>query len=125
MAHIRQAAKSGDPSALLIMEQLQNTAGMPSLFYLFNWFIELSNGRTYNIGGPNPLAFTEIEAWKRLTDRLVDPWEVAVFKRLDSIWLEVVCNDPRPSPTESGNKESGDARGSTGTPWTGNGRAQR
>ena len=37
----------------------------------------------------NPLSFTEIDAWMRLSERTLAWWEIEVIKRLDVIWLKV------------------------------------
>lgn len=37
----------------------------------------------------NPLLYSEIEAWCRLSDICLDKWELDVIKQLDVIWLNV------------------------------------
>lgn len=43
--------------------------------------------RSGNGFGANLLSYTEIEAWARLTHRIVNAWEVAVLKTLDVLYL--------------------------------------
>lgn len=63
-----------------------------ALAHIWDWFCELSASRTGNGGGANPIAFTEIEAWARLTGRLLTPRDVRAIGLLDGelfrIWSE-------------------------------------
>jgi hypothetical protein len=63
----------------------------PSTFaYLFEWWGELSACRPVGFGGPGAISYLEIEAWARLTDRAPSPYEVALIRALDNIFLKVL-----------------------------------
>lgn len=50
-------------------------------------FWALDAGRSANGFGPNPLAWSDIEAWSRLTETALDGWEIDALRRMDSIRL--------------------------------------
>lgn len=58
----------------------------PELTYLWGWFQELSATRGSNGFGPNPITYTEIGAWSRLTGRLIRPTEVRLIMTLDGLF---------------------------------------
>ena len=50
--------------------------------------MELQQSRqSTGMGGFNPLTYTEIDAWARLSDREVSPWELGLLKQLDMLFL--------------------------------------
>lgn len=69
-------------------EELQQKELPECLFYLWQWFIELSNGRQYGEFGPMPLSYTEIQAWAALTGNTPTAWEVETLKRIDVAFLQ-------------------------------------
>lgn len=54
---------------------------------LWSWFQELSETRMFSEVGPQPISFTEIDAWSRLNRISLSPYEVEVIRRLDSAQL--------------------------------------
>ncbi len=58
------------------------------LFYLFEWFNLISRGR-HEISALN---WMEIDAWCRLSQISLEPWEIDVILSLDRVWLKV-CNE--------------------------------
>lgn len=50
--------------------------------YLWKYYGELQ--------GAEPLAFVEIEAWSRLTNLFLQPWEILAIKKLDQIFREII-----------------------------------
>jgi hypothetical protein len=57
------------------------------LYYLWLWFIELSNGRGYSEMGAQPLNYSEIKAWADLTHSDPTAWEISVIKSIDRTFL--------------------------------------
>lgn len=55
---------------------------------LWNLFMEISAGRTWHMGGPNPIGHSEIEAYARLHRWPLQPHHVAIIRALDDAWLE-------------------------------------
>ena len=53
-------------------------------------FLSLSSGRTYAMGGPNPLSWADMKAWDDLMQVGLTDWEVRAIKALDSLWLRVM-----------------------------------
>ena len=51
-------------------------------------FFQLSEARTWHANGPNPIGFTDIEAWIRLARVPLGPHHVALIRALDSAWVE-------------------------------------
>jgi len=66
-----------------------------ALAHLWEWFSELHGSRAGNGGGPNPIAFTEIEAWSRLTGRLIQPRDVHAIMALDSAFFTELAEQDR------------------------------
>lgn len=61
----------------------------PGMAYLLDWFLELDAARGSSGFGPSPIGYSEIEAWARLTGRLLLPWEVLTLRHLDACRLNV------------------------------------
>lgn len=59
----------------------------PGAVHLWNAFIQLSNARGGNGYGPNPIPYTEIDAFCRLTETALDPWEIEAIRALDDAYL--------------------------------------
>lgn len=54
--------------------------------HLLHWWRDLHEGRRYG-WGPEPIAFTDIEAWARLTGAQPRPAEIRVLMAIDREWL--------------------------------------
>ena len=59
-------------------------------------FLELSGQRTGTGWGPNPIQFTEVEAWQRLTGRTLKPWEVRAILAMDRAFLVISAELAKP-----------------------------
>lgn len=55
---------------------------------IWSWFVELSASRTYGMSGPNPLSWSEIEAWARLRRWPLSDSHITILRALDRAWLE-------------------------------------
>lgn len=53
-------------------------------------FIRLSSRRTSSFDGPNPIQSTEIEAWLRLHQIELVPWELDLIESMDLVLLDAV-----------------------------------
>lgn len=53
-------------------------------------FIELHNGRTYGMSGPNPISYDTIYFWRRMTGIELTPWEISVVKDLDNEYIKAM-----------------------------------
>lgn len=53
----------------------------------WEYFTQLHNARSSNGYSANPITYSEIESWNRLTDAQVTPLEVKIIRRLDNIYL--------------------------------------
>lgn len=85
--HLEQVKKATkrDP------EGLENPHEFPKLLNLvWSFFIQLSQSRTAGFSGPNPITYTEIQAWANLTQTRLNPYDVGIIKRLDSIYLKAI-----------------------------------
>lgn len=63
--------------------QLMPPPAPPAGRHLLDWFNELSASRSGNGYGPNPISYSELLAWARLTHRRPSPGEIAILRRLD------------------------------------------
>jgi hypothetical protein len=55
--------------------------------------VELSGTRTSNGFGPNPISFTEMQAWAILNGIAPTPWEIRLLRRLDAATLAIKASD--------------------------------
>jgi len=55
--------------------------------YLFQIFQKLNASRSHNGFGYNPLSYTEIDAYKRLTGTALNAWQVDMLMYMDRIFL--------------------------------------
>jgi len=68
-------------------KQLEPVDMPQALLYLWFWFCDLSNSRSYSEFGAMPLSYSEIYAWSQLTSNDPMAWEIDVIKRLDRAYL--------------------------------------
>jgi hypothetical protein len=67
---------------------------MPTrVVHIWEMFLSLHSGRSYNVGGPSPLSWSDMKAWADLTNADLKDWEVHAIKALDSVWLRIVSED--------------------------------
>ena len=64
--------------------------------HVWEWFADLHRARGSNGFGPNPLTYSEMAAWARLTGADPGPWEVALLKHLDGVYLDIQAKAPKP-----------------------------
>jgi len=57
-------------------------------YFLWSCFCQLSAARTYQMSGPNPISYAEIEAWARLHRWPLRPDHIAAIRALDDVYLE-------------------------------------
>ncbi len=57
--------------------------------HVWSAFIALSNSRTAGFSGPNPITYSEIKAWKELTDTPISSREVEVIKSVDVVYMGI------------------------------------
>ncbi|WP_457587400.1 phage tail assembly chaperone [Ensifer canadensis] len=78
--------------------------------HIWDWFVELHNGRQSGFAA-NPISFSEIVAFCRLTGAVITPWELSVIRRMDQVVLAIINKTGRPDlatkePTEADVAES-------------------
>lgn len=56
----------------------------------WSMFMELSRARSSNGFGPNPISYIEIDAWRRLTDVDLSPFDVKMIRMLDDLWITTI-----------------------------------
>lgn len=56
--------------------------------YLWRTFLSLHRARGSNGWGANPIAWSEIDAFCRLTGTALDPWEVDAVRAVDEAFIE-------------------------------------
>lgn len=67
---------------------LENPTIFPRLLmHLWSAFCSLNSARTAGFSGPNPITYTELQAWKELTETPLSSWDIQVLKRLDQVYL--------------------------------------
>lgn len=61
--------------------------------HIWSAFTEIHAGRSYSANGPNPLSWTDIDAWNRLFSQDLKDWEIRAIKALDLVWLRTMNED--------------------------------
>jgi len=71
-------------------EGLENNTEFPNpLSHVWSFFLQLHQSRTMGFSGPNPITYSEIESWVKLTNNQPNPLDVGIIKRLDSLYMKV------------------------------------
>lgn len=82
-AHLEAAASQSEAA-----RQALAGPGCPeALRYVWDWFLELNAGRTGSGFGPNPLAWSEVEAWARLSRLRLTGFERDALRALDAVFV--------------------------------------
>ena len=83
--------KRTDPASRQQREELEARLNIPSMpeEFTFAWgsFFDLQATRGSNGFSPNPLTYLEIEAYIRLSGRVLLPYEIRAIKVIDSAFL--------------------------------------
>jgi hypothetical protein len=58
--------------------------------HIWQAFVDLHSGRSYSANGPNPLTWSDMQAWAALMGLDLKEWEIRVIKALDGVWLQVM-----------------------------------
>lgn len=86
---MQSAARQGHAGAKRALARLQRQRGsLPApVLHLWEWWTELAHGRRSGGFGPEPIGWSDIDAWSRLTGSRPRPHEIGVLMRLDREWL--------------------------------------
>lgn len=88
--HLAQVAKQLGKS-LDEVEQYNSDALFPDIAaHIWSSFLQLHEGRTYGMSGPNPISYDIIKAWCDLTSITLTPWEIETIKSLDNLWIKTI-----------------------------------
>lgn len=88
--HLAQVAKQLGKS-LDEVEQFNSDALFPDIAaHIWSSFLQLHEGRTYGMSGPNPISYDIIKAWCDLTSITLTPWEIETIKSLDNLWIKTI-----------------------------------
>jgi len=88
--HLAQVAKQLGKS-LEEVEEFNSDALFPdAASHLWSSFLQLHEGRTYGMSGPNPISYDIIKAWCELTNVTLAPWEIEIIKSLDNLWIKTI-----------------------------------
>lgn len=83
--HYAAAAKQGNPFAVA---KLHGPPFPIRHAWLWSVFAELSQARTSNGFGLNPISYTDIDAYRRVTSQRLKPWHVRVIRAIDDAFLQ-------------------------------------
>lgn len=87
--HLAQVAKQLGKD-LEDVEKDNSDALFPDIAsHIWSTFLELHDGRTYGMNGPNPISYDIIKAWCDITNIELSPWEVSTIKALDNLWITI------------------------------------
>lgn len=80
---LRDHLESVERQTGITPDQLKPLPFPGALEYIWRDFVELSDERTTL----NPISYTELEAWNRLTNKQATTQEIGVIKMLDTVFL--------------------------------------
>ena len=84
------------------IEEMADLREIPEQFSVVMMaFYELNAGRSFNFAGPNPIAYTEIQAWCALSGVDLGPWHVRAVKQLDGLWMTAHARPATNRPPKS------------------------
>ena len=61
---------------------------------VWEFFVDLNGRRSLGGVGPNPITFTDIEAWQRVTGWEIAQHHIDAIRALDDAWLEHTYRKP-------------------------------
>lgn len=61
--------------------------------YLWRTFQSLHRARGSNGWGPNPISWSDMDAYCRLSGVALDPWEVEAIRAIDDVYFEAVAEE--------------------------------
>ncbi|WP_051540704.1 hypothetical protein [Ahrensia sp. 13_GOM-1096m] len=76
--------------------------------WLWFFFCQISKSRTYHANGPNPLQWSEIEAWMRLYRWPLEAHHIDIIRALDETWIKHSRSDQQ-APSQQINTGAFDA----------------
>lgn len=89
LEHVLEASPPDSPSYLSAYYKIYSGPQVPAcLEHVWHWFHDLHSTRRAGFSGPDPLSFSEIQAWMNLTGTIVRPYEVQIIKALDNAFLK-------------------------------------
>ena len=91
--HLAQVAKQLGKDLIEVEQDIADSLMPEAAAYLWVVFLELHDGRTYGMSGPNPISYGIINDWCQLMCVDLRPWEVTIVKSLDNIWMKTIGED--------------------------------
>lgn len=88
----RESMQALAASAGLPPPEFDESPCPPELAYLLAWWAELTAARQGGFSGANPISYSEIEAWSRLSCVALSHWEVALLRRIDVAFVRSVAD---------------------------------
>lgn len=71
------------------MPELHDGPDLPlEVQHIWNWYREIELGRSSSGFAPNPIPFSEIQAWSALTGQPLRAFEARLIILLDQLWRE-------------------------------------
>ncbi|WP_448508786.1 phage tail assembly chaperone [Immundisolibacter sp.] len=78
-------------SSGVLPEELAEAPELPEVArHIWGWFLELNSARSGNGFGISPISYSEIVAWSKLTETVIEPWEVKALRVIDNKYVEVM-----------------------------------
>lgn len=88
--HLEQVAKQLGKQVEDIREFNESAIFPDAASHIWSTFLELHEGRTYGMSGPNPISYDIIKAWCDLTGVALGTWELEIIKSLDNLWIKSI-----------------------------------
>ena len=106
-SHLQRAAASGSAkSRAKAAKALKAPVYPDELSYLHGWAFELHIARRFGQFGPEPVTYSDLQAWATLTDRHPDPSEVSALLLVTGVMAHPV--KPKEKPANGGHRPAGD-----------------
>ena len=84
---LRDHLESVERQTGITPDQLKPLPFPEALEYIWRDFLELNDARTSNGYTLNPISYSELDAWNRLTNKQATTQDIGVIKMLDTVFL--------------------------------------
>lgn len=98
---VKQTGKNPDELGLALAEKERGGEVPFDGEFLWGWFWELHQGRKNSGFGPNPLSWTEMEAWAQVTEIRLTPFEALTFRAMDNAFLAALNRKQKKKSSKS------------------------
>ena len=93
LSQVLQSAPEGSEIYESALSQLEESLDIPFyIAHVWEWFWQISRGRSSGMSGANALTRQDIKAWKDLLEIQIRPVEVEILYEIDAVYLKHIAD---------------------------------